>query len=70
MQFCGIFKGGADYLGGANVGAGVLQAHCFNFGGCHGGEDLVEKGLLQGGQSDISADFLDYDKRAVAAWGL
>ena len=59
VQFCGSFKGGADHLGGADVGAGVLQAYCFNFGGCHGGEDLVELALFQGGQSDISADYLD-----------
>ena len=70
MQFCGSFKGGADHLGGADVGAGVLQAYCFNFGGCYGGEDLVELGLFQGGQSDISADYLDNGMLAGPDGGL
>ena len=61
VQFCGFMKGGADYFGGAFVGAGVYLAFCLNFEGCYGGEILVEIGLLKGGPSGISADILDND---------
>ena len=61
VRFCDSFNGGADYLRGAFVGAGVHQAFCFNFEGFCGGEFLAENGLHQGGLPDISAVLLDDD---------